>query len=167
MSLPQCASILFTNSTLNQLAETLEKHGGQVLSIDEPLDIRTVTHIISSHVDFPEYRKAQLQMISTVMPNWIMASLVKGKEAQPRGYTPDPKLIFSDVIVSCGDIPTGDQDAIIGAVLAMGGMENSSVTKLTTHICALTMDHPKCQTAREKNLKAKIVLPHWFVISGL
>lgn len=78
-----------------------------------------------------------------------------------RPFTPDPRLFFSNVTLSCADIPTGDKDAIIGAVLAMGGMESNSLTKMTTHICALTMDHPKCQQAIEKGLKAKIVLPHW------
>lgn len=71
-------------------------------------------------------------------------------------------LFFSQVNLTCADIPTGDKDAIIGAVLAMGGMESSSLTKATTHICALTMDHPKCKQAQEKYLKCKIVLPHWY-----
>ena len=71
--------------------------------------------------------------------------------------------IFAGVTISCADIPTGDKDAIIGAVLAMGGMETNNLTKATTHICALTVDHPKCQSAREKNLKCMVVLPHWYV----
>ena len=81
-----------------------------------------------------------------------------------RPYTPDPNLIFSNMTLTCADIPNGDKDAIIGAVLAMGGIEVNSLTKLTTHICALTMDHPKCEQAREKGLKCKIVLPHWYAI---
>jgi hypothetical protein len=102
-------------------------------------------------------------MIPVVKPTWVMQSILKQKEASIRPYTPDPKLIFSDVNLSCADIPIGDKDAIIGAVLAMGGMESSSLMKVTTHICALTIDHPKCQQALEKNLKCKIVLPHWYV----
>lgn len=103
-------------------------------------------------------------MINVVRPSWITQSLLKNKQAQVRPFTPDPNLIFSNVNITCGDIPTGDKDAIIGAVLAMGGMESSSLTKLTTHICALTVDHPKCQSAIEKGLKCKIVLPHWYVL---
>ena len=102
-------------------------------------------------------------MIPTVTAGWISQSLLKNKEAGIRPYTPDPKLIFSDVNLTCADIPTGDKDAITGAVLAMGGMESSSLMKVTTHICALTLDHHKCQQALEKNLKCKIVLPHWYV----
>jgi hypothetical protein len=127
------------------------------------VDITTATHIISETSDFPKYSEARLHMIPVVTPAWITQSLLKNKEAQIRGYTPDPNLIFSNITLSCADIPTGDKDAIIGAVLAMGGMEQSNVTKLTTHICALTMDHPKCQVAVEKSLKCKIVLPHWYV----
>lgn len=102
-------------------------------------------------------------MISVVKPAWISQSLVRNKQAPIRPFTPDPKLFFSDVSITCADIPTGDKDAIIGAVLALGGMESSSLTKMVTHICALTRDHPKCQQAIQKNFKCKIVLPHWYV----
>lgn len=100
-------------------------------------------------------------MIPVVAPTWIAASLLKNKQAPIRPYSPDPRLIFSGVYITCGDLPTGDKDAIIGAVMAMGGQESSALTKLVTHIVALTEDHPKCHQAREKRLKCKIVLPHW------
>jgi hypothetical protein len=101
-------------------------------------------------------------MISVVKPAWITSSLLKNKQALLRPFNPDPNLIFSDLSITCADLPTGDKDAIIGAVLAMGGTESSSLTKLTTHICALTIDHPKCKQAIDKGLKCKIVLPHWY-----
>ena len=44
----------------------------------------------------------------------------------------------------------------------MGGLYSSAVTKMVTHIVALTTDPDKCQTALNKNLKCKIVLPHWY-----
>lgn len=120
-----------------------------------------LTHIISDTVDFPKYDEAQDHMVPVVIPNWIVQSLLKGKQAPMRPFTPDPRLFYKSVNLTCADIPTGDKDAIIGAVLAMGGMESSSLTRMTTHICALTMDHPKCQQAIERGLKVKIVLPHW------
>ncbi|PMD48322.1 BRCT domain-containing protein [Hyaloscypha variabilis F] len=142
--------------------ESLEDNGGTVVRFHEKMNLERVTHIISETSDFKEYEQARLQMIPVVKPTWIMHSVLKQKEASIRPFTPDPKLIFSDVHLTCADIPSGDKDAIIGAVLAMGGMESSSLMKVTTHICALTLDHPKCQQALEKNLKVKIVLPHWF-----
>ncbi|KAH8598799.1 hypothetical protein B0O99DRAFT_26080 [Bisporella sp. PMI_857] len=121
-----------------------------------------VTHIISLTSDFPQYAEAQDYYVPVVTPSWITQSLMKGKQATYRPYTPDPTLFFSNVVICCGDIPSGDKDAIIGAVLALGGMETSSMTRLTTHICALTMDHPVCKAVQDKKLKTKIVLPHWF-----
>ncbi|TVY54255.1 BRCT-containing protein 1 [Lachnellula cervina] len=151
-------------AAIDQLQKTLENHAGEISPNDDDgkINLEDVTHIISTTSDFPQYSAARRNMISIVKPAWITQSLLKNKQAQPRPYTPDPNLIFSDITISCADIPTGDKDAIIGAVLAMGGAESNSLTKLTTHICALTVDHPKCQEALEKSLKCKIVLPHWF-----
>ncbi|POS87894.1 hypothetical protein EPUL_000402 [Erysiphe pulchra] len=144
------------------LKKDLELQGAEVATIGAKIDVQNVTHIISETIDFPEYPSARQHMIPVVIPDWIAHSLMRNKEAGIRPYTPDPALIFSSVNISCADIPSGDKDAIIGAVLAMGGVETNSLTKLTTHICALTIDHPKCQHAIEKNLKCKIILPHWF-----
>ncbi len=100
-------------------------------------------------------------MIAVVTPAWITASLLKNKLSPVRSYSPDLRLFLSGVHVTCADIPEGDADAIAGAVTAMGGLESSSLSKVVTHIVALTLDHPKCQQALEKRLRCKIVLPHW------
>lgn len=144
------------------LKKDLELQGATVADPGAKIDVQNVTHIISETIDFPEYASARQHMIPVVIPDWIAHSLMRNKEAAIRPYTPDPALIFSSVSISCADIPSGDKDAIIGAVLSMGGVETNALTKLTTHICALTIEHPKCQQAIEKKLKCKIVLPHWF-----
>ncbi|KAE8453748.1 hypothetical protein EG329_009259 [Mollisiaceae sp. DMI_Dod_QoI] len=140
----------------------VEDHGGKVVPLEKDFELLDVTHIISATPDFPQYSEARLQLKPVVTTTWINASLTKCKEAPIRPYTPDPNMIFANVIVTCEGLPSGDKDAIIGAVLAMGGMETSNLTKMTTHICALNADGIKCQQAIEKNLKCKIVLPHWF-----
>ena len=79
-----------------------------------------------------------------------------------RPFSPDPRMIFAEVVVTCADLPDMDKESILGACMALGGQESKDVSKLTTHICALSMDHPKVQTARSKSWwKGKIVLPHW------
>ena len=120
-----------------------------------------MTHVISNTIDFPQYAEAVAMMLPVVKHNWITVSLLKKKQAQIRQFTPDPRMILSDVAVSCADIPSSDKNAIVGAVMAMGGMDSDRVTRQTTHICALSMDNQKCQLAIEKKLKCKIVLPHW------
>ena len=92
----------------------------------------------------------------------MTGSVAKNRLANPRSYSPDPRLYFSGLVLSCADIPEGDKDAIIGGVLAKGGLYSSSVTRLVTHIVALTMEPEKCQTVFKKDLKCNIVLPHWY-----
>ncbi|KAI1826741.1 BRCT domain-containing protein [Xylaria intraflava] len=153
-----------TDAAIEELSQSILKYGGEVCSPkrDGSLRLTDITHIISNTIEFPQYRESATMMIPVVKSKWVSASLTKGKQAQIRPYTPDPRMIFSDVVLTCADIPDGDKDAIIGATMAMGGMYADQATKLTTHICALSMDHPKVKMAVEKKHRGKIVLPHWF-----
>ena len=89
----------------------------------------------------------------------------KKRQSQTRQHSPDPAMFFSQVVLSCGDLPEGDKDAIIAGVLAMGGLYSSPLTKLVTHIATLTTNNEKCSLAAEKMPKCNIVLPHWYAPS--
>lgn len=102
-------------------------------------------------------------MIPVVKPAWIQVSLNRNRQAQIRPYSPDPRLIFSDVNLTCENIPIEDTEALAGAVLALGGTESKDLGRLTTHICTLSLDGPKATMAKKRGLKCKIVLPHWSV----
>lgn len=104
-------------------------------------DLEQVTHIIAEDIDFPGYVEAENAMIPIVTPKWVQASLDKGKLAQIRPYTPDPRLFFSGVVVTTVDLPEGDKEAIYGGVLALGGQYSSSITRLVTHVVALSLDN--------------------------
>lgn len=147
-----------------QLAKSLADNGAEEVTKSATVDrvpLQDITHIISSTTDFPEYEEASDGLKSVVKPDWVKASLAKGRLANPRQYSPDPRLFFSGLVVCCADLPSGDSDAIIGGVLAMGGLYSSPVSKMVTHIVALTMDSDQCKTAISKNVKCKYVLPHW------
>lgn len=70
---------------------------------------------------------------------------------------------MNDVVLCCADIPAGDKEAIVGAVLALGGQYTGSLSRAVTHLVALTLDTEKSATAVKKGLACKIVLPHWYV----
>lgn len=147
-----------------QLIQTLRLHGGGALLHsykDDTLQLKGITHIISTTFDFPEYDAACDALIPVVKPTWVDASLMRDKLANPRQYNPDPRLFLSDVVVCCADLPEGDADAIAGGVLAMGGLYTTKVTGQVTHIVALTMESDKCAIVVSKKLSIKIVLPHW------
>ncbi|MCJ1433955.1 hypothetical protein MMC27_003320 [Xylographa pallens] len=121
-----------------------------------------LTHIISTTIDFEGYEKAEDLLVPVVTPSWVEASVAKRRLANPRSHSPDPRLYFSGLVVCTAELPDGDKDAIVGGVLAMGGLYSSAITKAVTHIVALNMDPAACQIAVAKNLNCKIVLPHWF-----
>lgn len=94
--------------------------------------------------------------------NWLHQSLSKRKLSNPRQFSPDPRLFLNDVTVTCGDIPDGDKEAIIGGVLAKGGFYSSRVTHVVTHLVDLAPDSDKAKVVASKKLAAKVVLPHWY-----
>lgn len=153
---------------LLQLRHVLEGNGATYAALNPTTtridNITNFTHIIATTSDFPDYFLALDHFVHVVKPSWVDDSLRRGKTVNPRSHSPDPSFFMSDFIVTCAkDIPEGDQEAIIGGVLAMGGHHGPTVTKLTTHIVALSLANDKCELARAKNLRCKIVLPHWFV----
>ena len=125
-------------------------------------DIDTLTHIISTHIDFPEYNVALDRNKLVVKPSWVWFGVSKGRQVGARQHSPDPGQYFQAVVVSCANLPEGDADAIVAGVLALGGMHSGPMSKLVTHVVTNDMEHDKVRLAIEKNTKAKIVLPHWF-----
>ena len=95
-------------------------------------------------------------------PAWVDQSLKGNKIKNPRPYSPDPQLFMSDVTICCGDLPSGDKEAILGGVLATGGQFSQQLSRTVTHLIALDLDDNKCQVAISKRLNLSIVLPHWF-----
>lgn len=123
--------------------------------------LEEITFIVSETSDFPDYYRALDLMIHVVKPTWITASLSTKKMKNPRTYSPDPALFMSDVVICCGDIPSGDKEAIEGGVLAMGGQISPGLSKQVTHLIALDLSEERCQLAISKRLQLMIVLPHW------
>lgn len=162
MSTGMC-DVRVANRSCEQLSAIIQNNGGEVCEprFDGSIPVEKVTHIVSNTIDFPQYTEAQALMIPIVTYTWIQLSLAKSRLAQIRPFSPDPRMIFSSVVITCAGLPVTDRESIIGATAALGGMDSPDVTRLTTHICALSADHPMCVEAKAKGYKAKIVLPHW------
>ena len=149
----------------SSIAATIRLHGGQAEFDAYPqnrLDLETLTHIVASNADFPDYDDAFERLLPIIRPSWVDACVAKDKLANPRQYNPDPRLFLSDVVVTTAELPQGDSDAIAGGVLAMGGLYTSKVTSQLTHIVALTMDNDKVIATQVRKMNVKVVLPHWF-----
>lgn len=151
---------------IRQIEVAVRHAGGKIVPFDAPKGriekLNEINYIVSTTSDFPDYHRALDLMIHTVKPAWIDASLQTAKIKNPRAYSPDPALFMSEVIICCGDIPTGDKEAIEGGVLAMGGQVAPALSKQVTHLIALDVADQRCQLAISKRLQLKMVLPHWF-----
>ena len=147
-----------------QLALILQEHGCEAI-IYEPLSpfppLSQFTHLISCTIDFPVYDAACDALIPVVKPQWAYVSLSRKRLSNPRQYSPDPRLFLNDVVVTCGDIPSGDKEAIIGGVLAKGGIYSPKVSHTVTHLVDLTVESEKARIVISRRLNVKIVLPHW------
>lgn len=96
-------------------------------------------------------------------PDWVYNALSKAKLPNPKSYSADPRMIFSGLSVCvASDIPDGEKDAIVGGVLAMGGIYAGQMSRQVTHLVSMNMDTKECRLVTEKKLACKIVLPHWF-----
>jgi hypothetical protein len=152
------------NAELKQLLANFVQSGAKHIELTPNgriVDPKLLTHIVSDTADFPDYEIAQRHFIQVVKPTWIRNSLSKGKQQNPRQYSPDPALIMSDVVICCADVPPGDKEAIMGGVIAMGGLCSEPLTKLVTHLIALSDDDPKCEMAKARGLSCHVLLPHW------
>jgi hypothetical protein len=147
------------------LVENITAGGGTLIPFDESTGrikiLEEIAYIVSATTDFPDYYRALDLMIHVVQPMWVESCINTGKIKNPRTFSPDPALFMNDVVLCCGDIPEGDEEAIAGGVIAMGGQYATQLSKATTHLIALSMDEDRCQKAIAKRLPLKIVLPHW------
>ncbi|KAJ5596666.1 hypothetical protein N7450_003124 [Penicillium hetheringtonii] len=155
----------FPLEAAEQLAAVIEENGGEPSiheSSPEQTELIECTHIVSSTINFQSYDYFSNALIPIIKPAWVHTSLSKRKLANPRQHSPDPRLFLNDVVVTCGDIPEGDKDAIIGGVLAKGGLYSSRLSATVTHLVDLTADSDKARVIKAKAMRVKIVLPHWF-----
>ncbi|EXJ71725.1 uncharacterized protein A1O5_05534 [Cladophialophora psammophila CBS 110553] len=146
------------------MAAELRLHDGLVVIDNYPearLDLRGITHVISTTYDFPDYNSCFDALIPVVRPTWVQHSLARDRLLNPRQYSPDPRYFMSDVVACVADLPQGDADAIAGGILAMGGVFSTKLTSQVTHIIALSMDSEAVTVAEKKKLPVKVVLPHW------
>ncbi|KAF1968313.1 hypothetical protein BU23DRAFT_514751 [Bimuria novae-zelandiae CBS 107.79] len=156
-----------TQDRVIEIAENIKASGGNVKPFDIDAgrihELEQIGYIVSATNDFPDYYRALDLMIHVVKSAWVDDCIKVHKIKNPRTYSPDPALFMHDVVVCCADgIPEGDKEAIWGGVLAMGGQYGTQLSKLTTHLIALSMEDARCQMAAKKRLNLKIVLPHWF-----
>ncbi|EPS45614.1 hypothetical protein H072_396, partial [Dactylellina haptotyla CBS 200.50] len=159
------------------IRQQLLDHGAVEVDLEDSsqgvsaINLADTTHIISPDIEFSEFDilerrrlagEIDQRMLTVVKPSWVTDSINKKKTQHIRAYNADPRMIFSGIEAVIADLPEGDSEAICGGILAMGGLHKTGLSRMTTHIVALTVDNDVCKMAIEKGLNVKMVMPHWF-----
>ncbi|KAK6544439.1 hypothetical protein TWF694_001134 [Orbilia ellipsospora] len=167
----------FNGKEYDTIRQQLIDHGGVEVELEPSsqgipaINLEETTHIISPDIEFTEFSDLERRrlageidqrMLTVVKPSWVTDSLHKKKTQPIRAYNADPRMIFSGIDAVIADLPKGDSEAICGGILAMGGLYKAQLSKMTTHVVALTIDNVVCKLALEKGLNVKMVMPHWF-----
>ncbi|KAJ6259148.1 hypothetical protein Dda_6046 [Drechslerella dactyloides] len=169
----------FTGKDYDEIRQQLLDHGAVEVELEPApnphaipaINLTDTTHIISPDIEFTEFSDLERRrlageidqrMLTVVKPAWVTDSIAKKKTQHVRAYNADPRMIFSGIEAVIADLPEGDAEAICGGILAMGGLHRASLSRMTTHIVALSLDNEVCKVALEKGLSVKMVMPHWF-----
>ena len=128
---------------LVQVREQLLAHGATESHSTgyTPVDLIGLTHIIAATSDIPCNPVAEQLEIPVVTPEWVFFSLRENRLAEVRPFTPDPRLIFLNMLATVAELPTVDKEAICSGVVAMGGRFSNNLYMYTTHIVALNLDN--------------------------
>ena len=146
---------------MSKLKDALLKHGAIEYHAKDSVSAPRPTHIITATIDFEGRNDTENRIVSVVTPRWVEQCVVKRKLANTRSYSPDQRLFFSGLVVHIADLSEGDKDAIIGGIMAMGGLYSSSLSKLVTHVVAPDAGSQACQMALSSSMKCEVVLPSW------
>ncbi|SMQ46879.1 unnamed protein product [Zymoseptoria tritici ST99CH_3D7] len=151
---------------IESLKVAITNNGGRFVPLrasDQHIeDLEELSHIITTHVDFPQYDRAIELGTYIVKPAWVALSIQKQRQASTRQYSPDPSQFFHDVVATFAGLPESDEENLTAGVIALGGQKSTGLSKLVTHIVTTNDNEEKCRLAKEKQLKMKRVLPHWF-----
>ncbi|KAJ7615309.1 hypothetical protein FB45DRAFT_1008281 [Roridomyces roridus] len=128
-----------TTSTALALRRLLDEHGGT--EVDSP---RKATRVImeASQYEKPETVAAlkHWRMSGVVVtPEWVYSSIEAGVKRPSQYYSADPKLFFSSVVVSPGDLSS--PPVLQRTVTILGGQWLGAPTAQTTHCISTSASH--------------------------
>lgn len=140
------------------LCKLLNREGG--IQVD---DIR-LAHIVFSKTEEFEGSNRCPKETPIVLPEWIQRSLLNGQRQDPQYFSPDPRAIFSTLVIASDHLPPGDLEAVIAGTHARGGLYRDGFTRDVTHLLVLAPAGDKYHTARKFADKTgvKIVMANWF-----
>lgn len=143
------------------IEQQLETHGATRATL--PDDWSRITHVITTDLNQKVAQLAQKKGIAVVNANWVEVSIRRKHLQNIKYFSVDPRYFFTGLVITCVELPYGDQNAIYEGVLALGGQYSEILSKNITHIITFHLDNETCkQVTKRPELGIKIVSPDWF-----
>ncbi|KAG8829782.1 hypothetical protein FRC17_006050, partial [Serendipita sp. 399] len=70
-------------------------------------------------------------------PQWVQRSIENKTRQGPEYFSPDPRAIFSTLVICSDHLPPGDLEAVIAATRAKGGIYRDGLARDVTHLLVL------------------------------
>ncbi|KAM5536688.1 hypothetical protein V8D89_009615 [Ganoderma adspersum] len=157
-----CISDTLPADQHDQLAEVLDTHGGDPVSITDP----RLTHFITASLPLEEFVESPPEdsLAHIVTPFWVERSAILESPQDAEYYSADPAFLFSGIVAAATDLSKSDCELISAAIAALGGQWRTALTRDVTHLFALAPGSAKYETAMHYREKSgiRVLVPHWF-----
>ncbi|KZW04352.1 hypothetical protein EXIGLDRAFT_635858 [Exidia glandulosa HHB12029] len=125
--------------------------------------METAAFIISDTNAFEGSNRANKDA-EVVTPYWVERSAALDTLQNPKGFSADPRMIFSGIVASSVELPDGDKEIMRASIVAFGGQWREMFTRDVTHFFCLTNKSDKYEKAIDYAAQSqmRVLLPHWF-----
>lgn len=98
-----------------------------------------------------------------VTPAWAERSMALRHPQPVKLYSPDPRDIFSGIVICCAHLTPHDVDLMATSVTSMGGGVKQTLCEEVTHVVAIDRDNSKMRALEQHKTDLPIiaVAPHW------
>ena len=98
-----------------------------------------------------------------VTPAWAERSMALRHPQPAKLYSPDPRDIFSGIVICCAHLTPHDVDLMATSVTSMGGGVKQTLCEEVTHVVAIDRDNSKMRALEQHKTDLPIiaVAPHW------
>lgn len=115
------------------------------------------------HMEYDDVTVSDETSPVAVTPAWAERSMALRHPQPAKLYSPNPRDIFSGIVICCAHLTPHDVDVMATSVTSMGGGVKQTLCEEVTHVVAIDRDNSKMRALEQHKTDLPIiaVAPHW------
>lgn len=115
------------------------------------------------HMEYDDVAVSEENSPVAVTPAWVERSIALRHLQPTKLYSPNPRDIFSGIVICCAHLTPHDADVMATSVTSMGGGIKQTLCEEVTHVVAIDRDNSKMRALEQHKTDLPIiaVAPHW------